>query len=307
MGAADPCDTLLCVFTLVICYTDKKNIALSCNIRHITYKIRIFILTKFPVGGLKDMVINLFYAMNKKYEKWFALSLHSVMRNNKDIHLFLYSEDTESIKQKAEEFKHFYSTLKTTIIEDKRITDWINLFSIESRGYSHVSKEGFVRLFFSKLPLPINKVIYFDCDIINTVSLNDLWNTDMKGKSFLGCRGYSFSDTQAKELNNPYYVLSGMLVMDLERLRKINAVQYIQENYKLSLSKPAVPSADETILNDLFFKEIELVSESWNYCYNRDYGERALPKELIKNWHICGEDKTPMKQLYISQARHEFK
>lgn len=243
------------------------------------------------------MVINLVYTMNKKYEKWFALSLHSVMKNNRDVHVYLYSDDLDSINKKIKEFKTFYPSLKITIIDDPRIKEWIKIFSNESRGFSHVSKEGFIRLFLSKLPHLPKKVLYFDCDIINVASLKELWETDMEGKSFLGCRGIAFSDNQARELNNPYYVISGMLVMDLGRLRSINAVETIIEKHKISLSKPSVPSADETLLNDLFFKEIKLVPEFWNYCYNREYSERAYPKESIKNWHVSGADKSAMYKL----------
>lgn len=249
-----------------------------------------------------SMTINLAYVMNKKYEKWFTLSLHSVMRHNKDIHLFLYSTDMISLKSKMKELMIVYPQLKVTFIEDERIESWLSMFSDSSRGYQHVSKEAFLRLFFPNLLPRISKLIYFDCDIINCASLDEIWNMDMKENYFLGCRGYQFSDTQAKELNHQYYVLSGMLVMDLEGLRKIDSLSIIKNNFKYALSLPSIPSADETVLNVLFYDKIKLISEAWNYCYNREYGSRKLHEKDIKNLHVCGSDKSKMIPLYISQA-----
>ena len=98
-----------------------------------------------------NMTINLAYVMNKKYEKWFTLSLHSVMRHNKDIHLFLYSTDMISLKSKMKELMIVYPQLKVTYIEDERIEQWLNIFSDNSRGYQHVSKEAYLRLFLPNL------------------------------------------------------------------------------------------------------------------------------------------------------------
>ena len=248
------------------------------------------------------MTINLAYVMNKKYEKWFTLSLYSVMKHNKDVHLFLYSDDMNSLKSLINEIKGIFPHLQVTFIEDERIEVWLSMFSDSSRGYQHVSKEAFLRLFFPNLLPRISKLIYFDCDIINCASLDEIWNMDMEENYFLGCRGYQFSDTQAKELNHQYYVLSGMLVMDLEGLRNADSFSIIKDNFKYALALPKIPSADETVLNVLFWGRIKLISEAWNYCYARDYGSRTIENKDVKNWHVCGPDKSKMLALYISQA-----
>lgn len=248
------------------------------------------------------MEINLAYVMNKKYEKWFILSLHSVMRCNKNIHLFLYSTDLNSLKDKMKEIQLIYPQLKITYIEDERINSWLNMFDDSSRGYQHVTKEAYLRLFFPDLLPGVRKIIYFDCDIINCACLDKIWNMDFEKNYFLGCRGYEFSDVQAKELKHDYYVLSGMLVMDLERLRKEDSFTIIKDNFKGALALPRVPSADETVLNVLFYNKIKLISEAWNYCHNREYGTRKIQEKDVKNWHVCGPDKSKMFSLYVSKT-----
>ena len=68
----------------------------------------------------------------------------------------------------------------------------------------------------------------------------------------------------------------------------------------MPLSLPSIPSADETVLNVLFYDKIKLISEAWNYCYNREYGSRKLHEKDIKNLHVCGSDKSKNDTFFTS-------
>ena len=61
----------------------------------------------------------------------------------------------------------------------------------------------------------------------------------------------------------------------MEELRKIDSLSIIKNNFKYALSH-SIQSADETVLNVLFYDKSKLISEAWNYCYNREYGFTKL-------------------------------
>ena len=74
-------------------------------------------------------------------------------------------------------------------------------------------------------------------------------------------------------------------------------LQQILDNWRGSLGKQKPYSADETVINWCFHDKIKLVNEKWNYCYNRNYGERAIVKPKIL--HFVGYDKSAMLSFNI--------
>lgn len=75
-------------------------------------------------------------------------------------------------------------------------------------------------------------------------------------------------------------------------MNKEDYFKQILENWKDSLGKQEPYSADETIINWVFHNKIKLVSEKWNYIYNRTYAERAVTGTKII--HFCGANKKKM-------------
>lgn len=174
------------------------------------------------------------------------------------------------------------------ITEDKE--NLLKDFTDELCGFKHVSKACFLRLLIPKVFPELARALYVDVDTLCMGDIYDFYNTDFDNNYLLACRGHKTSDNQAKQLGLPYYINSGVLLLNIPLMNKEDYFKQILENWKGAKQEPF--SADETIINWVFHNKIKLVSEKWNYIYNRTYAERAVTDPKII--HFCGANKKKM-------------
>ena len=170
----------------------------------------------------------------------------------------------------------------------------LNEFTSELCGFPHVTKSCFLRLLIPKLFPNLERALYVDCDTLCLNNIEDFYNADFENNYLLGVRGTAYSDTQAKQLDIPYYINSGVLMFNIPLMNKEDYFQQIKDKWKDSLGKQEPFSADETIINWCFHDKIKVVNEKWNYCYNRPYGDRTISLNSAKILHFCGRDKSAM-------------
>lgn len=210
-------------------------------------------------------MINIVYAHDGKLNNLLQRSKDSFLKHNKNVQFFEITED------------------KDGLLKD---------FTTELCGFNHVSKACFLRLLIPILFSNLDRALYVDCDTLCLSDISELYNADFENNYLMACRGFNYSDTQAKELGLPYYVISGMLMLNIPLMNKENYFEQIMDNWKGSLGKQKPFSADETIINWCFHDKIKLVNEKWNYCYDRQYGNRAVSSPRIL--HFVGADKSKM-------------
>ena len=85
------------------------------------------------------------------------------------------------------------------------------------------------------------------------------------------------------------------MLFNIPKMNNEDYLDQIKKNWRGCLGLPCVFSADETIINYVFHKKIKLISEKYNYCYNRPYTGREVAKEDVKIWHVTGADKGNLK------------
>ena len=134
-----------------------------------------------------------------------------------------------------------------------------------------------------RLSLPyvtdLSKIIYLDCDILVNLDINELWNIDLEGNCFAGVVDGSVSkstfwtpDYIRRILNHDKlssYINSGVLVMNLEKLRQgdnlINAsTEWLKVHYYTA------PYPDQDFINSLFYGRIKLLDGRFNRHMNLD-------------------------------------
>ena len=186
--------------------------------------------------------------------------------------------------------KHNDNVVFHEITEDK--DNLLKDFTQELCGFQHVSKACFLRLLIPRLFPKLDRALYVDCDTLCLGDISDFYNTDFEDNYLLAVRGIKYSDTQASQLGIPYYINSGVLMFNIPLMNKENYFQQIKDKWKDSLGKQVPYSADETIINWCFHDKIKLMSEKYNYCYQRDYGDRAINSPRII--HFTGANKSAM-------------
>jgi len=212
--------------------------------------------------------MNIIYCHDKKLENLLNISKNSFQKHNKDIQFYEITEDKKNLL--------------------KEFTD-------DLCGYPHVSKATFLRLLIPKVFPELERALYVDVDTVCLSDVSELYNSDFEDNYLLACRGHNYSDIQAKQLDLPYYVASGVMMFNIPLMNKENYFQQILENWKGAIGKQKPFSADETIINWVFHNKIKLVSEKWNYCHERDYGTRFQTDPKIL--HFCGSNKSKMLEF----------
>lgn len=165
--------------------------------------------------------MNIVYSSDENYVQHMAVSIFSLLENNKEIkeiNIYILSNDISG--KSKEELRH--------IIEGQFRR---NIFFIEFAPFKErlklnmewsISLSSYARLFLPEmLPDDCEKVIYIDCDTVVCTSLLELWDTDLKKCSvggvldtvlpqFKSAVGLKREDT---------YINAGVLLIDIKKWR----------------------------------------------------------------------------------------
>lgn len=124
--------------------------------------------------------------------------------------------------------------------------------------HKYLTLPAFYRLKMPQLLPEISRVIYLDCDVVVNSSLAPLFNTKMGKYSIAGVHDIDKKDVQ----NNPTCINSGVLVMDLNNMRKYNVQDRFLEWTKKHIHE--IKKGDQQIINETLRGEIIIVDDKWN-------------------------------------------
>lgn len=158
------------------------------------------------------------------------------------------------------------------------------------RGFfDRISKTAYIKCFLTQLPY--RKVIYVDADTVCQKPLEKLWKMPCKYINI--CESHRFGKEQAKALGLKKYGLSGVMVMNLTALRKINFTkkcEYVEKN----LPTPSTGwQHDETCINVALAGKLKFINKKYDYCHNRAY-DKPIKEENAYIVHYIGDDKKEM-------------
>lgn len=168
----------------------------------------------------------------------------------------------------------------------------------------HFTKEMYYRLILPWLLPNEDRVLYLDPDIIINGSLDTLWEMELDGASFAaaGDRLIMLLGAKARsELKeDTVYVNSGVILMDLERIREEKSQEEILSfliERRADLSFP-----DQDIINILWEGQIKQIDDAYNLnpniLYLKEYLKMPWNTHSWKIIHYMGSDK-PWKGGYM--------
>ena len=152
-----------------------------------------------------------------------------------------------------------------------------------------ISNTAYMRLFLTQLPY--DKVIYVDAGTICQKPLKEMW--EMPCEYINLCESHNYGQMQALSLNVPKYGLSGMMVMNLENLRKIH---FTEKCLKIEETYPTPTTGwahDETCINVAMKGKLKFIDKKYNYCHNRTY-QHPIDEKDAYILHYVGKDKSEM-------------
>lgn len=216
------------------------------------------------------------YCLDENYKEITAISIRSVRKFNPQAKIIAVSEYDIGFYVDGVECVHIP-------LPDK----------MRNRGDGdRITKAAYLKCYLTQLPY--EKIIYLDGDTICQGPLNELW--EMPCEYINICESHSFGKKQAEAIGVKKYGLTGMMVMNLENLRKIGFTGLcleVEKNYKT----PATGwQHDETCINVAMKDKLNFVDKKWNYCHMREY-DNPIPEAQAKILHYIGRTKDEMKRL----------
>jgi len=201
--------------------------------------------------------MNIAVCFDKNYQKWATVCLYSIWEQHKNqpkIRLFIISDinDSQIIKQLKAVLKNFVYSIHNPDGNFKNLPT----------GY-HFAIPVYWRLLLPNIlkEQGIQKVIYLDVDTLVIKPLNELFNLDIN-RYELGASLDISSREQTKRLalNQRFYVNSGVILMNILEMSKID---WVSEANRLN-DEGRIEWVDQDVINILSDEKIVLLDQKWN-------------------------------------------
>lgn len=239
-------------------------------------------------------IVPVVFATDDNYAPFLVIAIHSMVQHlNKNNTYKVYILHT-NISDKHKTMINKYASENLTI-EFVNITK--NLEAISKKLYlrDYYTKAIYYRLFIPNLFPQYKKAVYLDCDIVILDDIAKLYNHNLKDKVVGAIEDDvvavmpTFGEYVEKMVgvNRYKYFNSGVMVMNLEKLRKNN----IEDKFINLLSQfRFIIAPDQDLFNALFKGKVLHIHRGWNKCPLRqdDFDDSTLKiahyKMALKPW-----------------------
>ena len=255
--------------------------------------------------------MNILVTLDKNYIPIVRVMISSLLDKNPSTRFSIYLAYSELCFQDFEEIINDFDKSRVELHPIK-ITDLaLSNAPVEKR----YPKEMYYRIFAATfLPRELDRVLYLDPDIVCLNSINELYNMDLKENFFAAASHVNpplqlFNNIRLSVPSTSKYCNSGVLLINLEALRKEQVVQDVFVYIKTNKWKLILP--DQDVLNGLYYNKFVTI-DSLKY----NLGDKCLiqhksffaDKNIALKWisdntvfvHYFGRNK-PWKSNYSGQ------
>ena len=228
-------------------------------------------------GSGQTDTINLNYITDKNYVFPTLVAISSGIQNknpNSKYHYYIIG-----VELSDEEIKRFTALEKKNV--EITVVNQQNLWLNKEVYYKHrkVARDFAMKADLFKFQIAdifpnIDKMLYMDGDTIVQKDLTELFNTDISDVYAGAVKEISSDDRLAKSLNIPFYFNVGVMLLNLEKMRKDNIAEKLCEN-KFG-QKPSTRFMTQDTINKIFFGNYVLLPaknnllSAWFASYSKD-------------------------------------
>jgi len=229
-------------------------------------------------------IINIGIACDDNYAKYAGVVIASVLVNaNNETDLSFYILDggvSEDNKNKILSLK----SIKPCEINFVSIDEALFEEYKQIKTHSYISIATYYRLKLGTLLPKVDKIVYFDCDMVVNKDLTVLFSYDLEENVVAGVKDLNFRMLK----RNPSYVNAGMLVMDLKKIREQNIEEKFLEYTKEHIDR--IKMGDQEIINEVLKGKIKLLPDKWN-VQTSNFTNRSI--YTLDPWviHYVGKQK----------------
>lgn len=216
-------------------------------------------------GAFAKESISMAFSVSDNYSCHLAVVLASVLSNNPGtrfvfhvLHRNLSAENQAMLKKFEKAWP--VSSVRFHLVEEASFARFPVPKELE-----HVTQEMYYRYILPEAVPECPRMIYTDVDILCVGNLRPLWETDLEGNVLAAVSEGEDGEFKKKLLGltgGAPYVNSGVLVMDLERMRAENATEKLFSNTLKYAGRIAWP--DQDVINITFRDRILVIEPIWN-------------------------------------------
>ena len=217
----------------------------------------------FPkrLSNKQKKIINISFSLNNKYINEFYTSLYSLLENshkNTMFHIYIQigSSFDNNNKEMIKKFETIYFNCFFHFLDMK------NDFSGAVKGIMDIST-------YYRLKLPIlcpdkTRIIYLDSDTIVLKDLTELYTLNFENKYILGRLDLLSNELDSLGLYIKNYINAGVLLMDLNSLRRYNYVDKFLQYLKLHNNVRYLNHHDQTLINYVCHDKIGILKPKFH-------------------------------------------
>lgn len=223
--------------------------------------------------------MNVLVTINKQYVKQLNILLNSIQKSNKGKNFDIYILHKNLSKKEIDKIEKGLDLEKFHINDIKINETEINTLPVYEERYP---VEIYFRIFAAKyLPNDMERVLYLDADTLVINELDELYNMDFEGNYFIAATHikkvmHKFNEIRlGLEEENPY-INTGVLLMNLKELRKIEIEKEVIDFIKKNRKKLILP--DQDIISTIYGSKIKLID-----ALKYNLGDRTLNYYNLNN------------------------
>lgn len=168
--------------------------------------------------------LNVLFSSDNHYAQHLGAAMQSLLENNQDFTVIrIYVIDNEISDLSKEKLCRIATKFSNVSLFWIPFEKWKSQLQLNMTW--SISISAYARLFVAEMiPAEIDRILYLDCDMIVCDSLQNLWDTDLRG-CVLGAVQDSISDSTKNAvglLPEEPYCNSGMLLIDLAKWRELD-------------------------------------------------------------------------------------
>lgn len=213
--------------------------------------------------------IPIFFSTDDNYLPYLDVAIRSLIKNaSKDYKYRIVILNTGLVREKMDKIKKLAN--ENFIINFVDISHSIEDIKHQLRNVYHFGLASYYRLFIEQLFPEYDKILYLDCDIVVLGDISKLYHTDMEENAVAGVVEqfilhspvFSLYTNEAVGIDSEHYINSGILLMDLAKLREMKMEEKFVElltTYNFDVIDP-----DQAYINYLCKDKIKYLPVEWN-------------------------------------------
>ena len=241
--------------------------------------------------------VGIAYGLNNQYTYPTLVSMTSILENSSShtYYIFYILVDEKTFKNNNKQI--------LTSLEKKYDRCEVNIIEISDENLKNANTKryplaAYYRLILAEIIPDLNRIIYLDGDTLIYDDLSEMYNLEMENNIILGFVDNSYKKAEEFGIQTYKYIVSGVLLINLKKIRKENITQKFFEFMDKYQDK--LTQEDQTVINIVLHGRIGLLPPKfgmWNFhtkdslLNHNNYGNQNLgikaydEKEIIKAWN----------------------